>query len=109
DRPVGESSAAIRERVLAARRMQGARYGEGAVRCNADLAGPLVREAANSTRAAERMLRDATDQLGLSGRGHDRVLRVARTLADLDGHGRVDVAPVAEAVAFRAATDGEHR
>ncbi|MCP4916112.1 MAG: YifB family Mg chelatase-like AAA ATPase [Proteobacteria bacterium] len=109
DRPVGESSAAIRERVLAARRMQGARYGEGAVRCNADLAGPLVREAANSTPAAERMLRDATDQLGLSGRGHDRVLRVARTLADLDGHGRVDVAHVAEAVAFRAATDGEHR
>jgi hypothetical protein len=31
------------------------------------------------------LLREATDAMRLSARGHHRVLRVARTLADLDG------------------------
>ena len=102
----GDSTAVVRRRVVAARAMQAERFGDELLSCNAQLVGSLVRQAAACTAAAERMLRDATDQLGLSGRGHDRVLRVARTIADLEGVGRVDVHHVGEAVAFRAAAEG---
>lgn len=103
-RRAGECSSVVRERVLSARAMQLARS-EGRGTFNASLEADTLREAANLTRAAAQMLRDATDQLALSGRAHDRVLRVARTIADLDQQGRVDLAHVAEAVSFRPAAD----
>ncbi len=102
DRPRAEDSATVRVRVESARRIQGARFEERRWRCNAELSGAAVREAASASPSAQRMLRDAVDRLGLSGRAHDRVLKVARTIADLDGGGPVDIGHVAEALAFRS-------
>ena len=99
-----EPSREVRARVEKARRMQTARYADLPISCNAQLSGPQVREAARATVPARRMLQDAADQMGLSGRGHDRVLKVARTIADLDGHGTVDLVHVAEAISFRGST-----
>jgi magnesium chelatase family protein len=100
-RPVGETSRVVRERVLAARRMQTARFRGTTLTCNAELDGPSVRQAAQFGEPARRLLQDAVTQLGLSGRGCDRVLKVARTLADLDASAQVQLPHVAEALGFR--------
>ncbi len=99
--PRGESSRVVRQRVLAARRMQSARYEGGPFSCNAALGGPAIRRATQLSEPARRMVQDAAGQLGLSGRGCDRVLKVARTLADLDASGAVLLPHVAEALSFR--------
>ncbi len=97
----GESSASVRARVEAARRRQVARYGQGGPRCNAELQGDAIRDAARATRAAERALQAVLDKHGLSARGWARVLKLARTVADLEAVDRVDTDHVLEASAFR--------
>ena len=82
----GESSAAVRGRVIAARTLQRERYRAlPGVRCNAQLPGSALRKFCPLTPAAERILRGAFERLGYSARAYDRILRVARTAADLDG------------------------
>ena len=97
-----ESSAAIRERVNAARARQLQRYRGTAITCNAHVPPGLLREACPLTVAAEQLLRGAFDRLGLSARAYDRLLKVARTIADLDGAQTIDVGHVAEAVQYRS-------
>lgn len=93
----GEASAAIRERVVAARERQQQR--DGAL--NARLQGRKLRAATSLDGDARRLLDAALTKLALSARGHDRVLRVARTIADLDGSDGVGGEHLAEALQFR--------
>ena len=97
--PPGEATAGVRVRVLAARERQTARNPGGVL--NADLSVAAVRELVTLDADGRRLLGDAIDRLGLSGRAHDRLLRVARTLADLGGDSAVSAAHVAEALSFR--------
>jgi magnesium chelatase family protein len=106
---VGEPSATVRARVIAARERQLDRYETIGVTCNAHLPGPIVRREAGLTAAAERFLGGAVEKAALSGRGFDRVLRVARTIADLAGAHRVDVPHVQEALSYREALDERGR
>jgi magnesium chelatase family protein len=99
--PAGESSAAVATRVLAARSRQLQRAGRSAALTNAHLDGPRAREIAALDRAGSRLLGDAVNRLGLTGRAHDRLLRVALTLADLESAPAVSVRHVAEALQFR--------
>ncbi len=101
--PVGESSAEVASRVLAARALQQARFGDdcampaGAVLSSADLRRHAVPEP-----DARRLLDVAIERLKLSARAVDGVLRLARTIADLDGGGAIRAAHVAEAIQYRS-------
>jgi magnesium chelatase family protein len=97
----GESSAAVRERVCAAHRVQHARYGAAGPRTNAGLRGRALAAVCRPDARGRELLRRALEQLGLSARGYDRVLKVARTIADLFGAERVDASHVAEALQYR--------
>ncbi len=96
DHPPGEPSAAVRDRVDAARRRQAER---GAL--NARLSPAQTVRHAALDRAGEQLLERACDRLGLSARAHQRILRVARTLADLDRADRISRSHLAEAIGFR--------
>ena len=97
----GESSAAVRDRVVAARRRQHERYLHEHVRTNTELTPPLMRRYCIVDGAGRRLLNAAIGRMGLSARGYDRVLKVARTIADLAGSDCIDAAQLAEALQYR--------
>ncbi len=102
----GESSAAVRARVVAARERQAARLTGSPATCNAELTTGATRLLVPLGAKASRPLVAALDAGVLTGRGHDRVLRVARTIADLAGRQRVGRDDVVEALAYRAVAPG---
>jgi magnesium chelatase family protein len=93
----GESSAAIRERVSAARSRQIARQGKP----NAQLSVKEIGEYCVAEAAADQLARQAVSRLGLSARAYHRVLKVARTIADLAAASTLSATHVAEAVQYR--------
>jgi magnesium chelatase family protein len=96
DRP-GESSAEVRERVLAARAIAAAR-GFGP---NSSLSGPELDEVAPLDAEARTIVRRELDRGRLSGRGLHRIRRVARTIADLRGAAEVGAGDVVLALELR--------
>ena len=97
----GESSVVVRERVVAARLRQQARYGVGGPRTNAELTPPLMARHCRLDRDGLRLLSSAVKRLALSARGYERVRKLARTIADLDGSDDVRADHIAEALQFR--------
>lgn len=98
----GEASAAIRERVEAARVKQRLRFGSRTGGCNALLGGRELREYCALEKAQGDLLQQAMEKLGLSARAYDRILRVARTIADLAGAERIATAHLLEAIHYRS-------
>ncbi len=99
----GESSAAVRARVVEARERANQRAALLGIapRPNAALSPRELRRVAVLGPAAERLLSDASERLGLSARAHGKVLRLARTIADLAAAPEIAPAHVAEAVQLR--------
>jgi magnesium chelatase family protein len=95
----GETSAAIRARVEAARVRQRRRLGAG---CNASMQAKTLRDHCALDDSGRQVLAAAVARLHLSARAHDRILRVARTIADLAGSPRVGVDHLAEAIGYRS-------
>ncbi len=97
-----EPSAAILERVNAARALQNQRFRGTAVTCNANMTSDRLLEWCRTTEAAQRLLKKAFEKLGLSARAYDRVLKVSRTIADLDDSPDILPAHAAEAIQYRS-------
>lgn len=98
----GESSASIRSRVTAARRIQTQRFAQHKnVHCNAQMGSKLINEYARPDAAGFALLRNAMIKFDMSARAYDRILRVARTIADLDGADTVGAEHVSEAINYR--------
>ncbi len=100
--PAGESSATIRERVMAARLIQQKRYAGAPIHCNAALSGKALRRYCALTPAGQQILLRAVEELALSARAYDRILKVARTIADLAGSPDIEEPHLYEAVQYRA-------
>ncbi len=99
--PDAEASAAIRERVVAARARQAARFASAGCRVNAEMHGRASWRHAKPDAEGVRLLEVAIARLSLSARGYDRVLKVSRTVADLAGREQVMGPDVAEALQYR--------
>lgn len=93
----GESSAAIRARVEAARARQIQRQGK----LNAALGTQEIDLHCPLDTAGEALLKQAITRLNLSARAYHRVLRLARSVADLAGSESITPAHLAEAIQYR--------
>ncbi|RUA17719.1 MAG: magnesium chelatase, partial [Clostridia bacterium] len=98
----GESSAVVRERVLAARQRQTARFaGLKHIDANADMGPTEVRRFCPLGNEAHQLIGAAMRQLQLSARAYHRVLKLARTIADLAGEEQISTVHIAEAIQYR--------
>jgi magnesium chelatase family protein len=100
DKPTGEPSSAIRDRVMAARARQHARL--GGQRINAKMAPREIREMVVMDQECQEFMKLMSARMNLSARVFDRMLKVARTIADLVGEESVRKDHLAEAVQYRA-------
>lgn len=96
-----ETSAQIRKRVNAARKLQQERFAGLPYSCNADIPASQMQQMCQTTPAASNLLQRAFERFGFSARTYGRVLKVARTIADLDNSEKIDTAHAAEAVQYR--------
>ncbi len=100
----GESSAAVRARVAAARERQLARQ----YKTNAELGSREVDAYCMPDAAGTELLRQAMCRLNLSARAYHRVLKVARSIADLAGSETILRVHIAEAIQYRRGESPGH-
>lgn len=104
----GEPSALIRERVIAARKIQEERYKQfKGIHCNAQMTERMLHDYAQPDEKSLAMLRKAMEKLKLSARAYGRILKVARTIADLAASEKVEMAHIAEAIGYRNLDRGD--
>jgi magnesium chelatase family protein len=104
----GESSAVIRNRVIAARKRQEERYKDfKGIYSNAQMTERMIHQFAEPDEQSLDMLRTAMERLHLSARAYNRILKVARTIADLEGTERVLSHHIAEAIGYRNLDRGD--
>ncbi len=99
----GESSATIRERVIAARQVQHKRFAsKPRLTCNARMGSKELKTYCALDDTARDMLQLAMSDMNLSARAYDRILKVARTIADLAGTENIQSDHLGEAIQFRS-------
>jgi len=98
----GEASSGIRDRVIAARIRQAARFQhrKGLFK-NADMQSKEIKEFCIIDSGGEDLLKMAMSKLGLSARAYDRILKVARTIADLSDAEQIRTEHLSEAIQYR--------
>ena len=103
-----ESSAAVKERVDGARKIQLTRFEpennnkKTKVFCNAKMTTQQAKRYCKLSSEGQRILKEAFEKLQLSARAYTRILRVARTIADLDASADINVEHIQEAVGYRS-------
>ena len=104
----GEPSEAIRQRVVAARRIQEERFkGHKGIYCNAQMTERMIHQYAEPDEQGLNMLRMAMERLSLSARAYNRILKVARTIADLEASEQIQSHHIAEAIGYRNLDRGD--
>ena len=98
----GESSATIRQRVIAARLKQKQRFKaiEG-LYYNAQMQAKHIERYCNIDKDCLNLLKLAMEKLELSARSYARILKVARTIADLADSVSIQSPHIAEAIQYR--------
>lgn len=97
-----ETSAQIRERINAARKLQQERYEGTGITCNARLTSKMLKQFCPLTESASTVLKGAFERLNMSARAYDRILKVARTIADIDGAEIIDSPHILQAIQLRS-------
>jgi len=100
----GTTSAAVRERVVEARRIAAARLASTPWRLNSQVPGSWLRGSDFRLPTATTAVLDrALERGGITMRGYDRVLRLGWSIADLDGGGRPTPEQLGRALYLRKA------
>ncbi|MSU59784.1 MAG: ATP-binding protein [Pedosphaera sp.] len=99
----GETSAQIRERVMAARGLQHKRFAhKPKITCNARMATKELKEFCVLDEGTKQLLQNAMAEYNLSARAYDRILKVARTIADLGVSANITSDHISEAIQLRS-------
>lgn len=98
----GESSAAIRERVEQAHRIQKERFREEGIFFNSAMKRPHIEKYCILGEEEKAFLKQVYARLELSARGYEKLLKVARTIADLENCKEIGRRHLAEAAGLRS-------
>jgi magnesium chelatase family protein len=98
----GENSAVIKERVIAARKIQGQRFKNLSIHCNCQMSSKELRFFCKISKENRLFLESVANKLALSARAFHRIIKIARTIADLEGSMDINKAHLAEAVQYRS-------
>ena len=101
DMRLGESSAAVRIRVEAARERQRVRFAGTSIASNADMRPAQIRKYCALDDPCQNLMKTAMRQLRLTARAYHRVLKLSRTIADLAGSEVITQVHLAEALQYR--------
>jgi magnesium chelatase family protein len=99
-----ENSQTIRQRVIAARKIQHERFaasGSESIYTNAQMNAKLIKAFCRLDAESSQKLMDAMNRLNLSARAHDRILKVSRTIADLDGSAEITMKHLIQGIQYR--------
>ncbi len=103
DNRQSESSRKIRQRVIAARKIQQKRFAQyPSIHYNAQMGAKLIRKFCKIDDTSQQLLRAAVERLQLSARAYDRILKVSRTIADLEQSPDIEPHHIAEAIQYRS-------
>jgi magnesium chelatase family protein len=98
----GEPSAALRERIMQARRVQQQRFrGLKRVHSNAAMGPKQIQKFCTLQPDAQEALKMAIMEMNFSARAYDRILKVARTIADMDQSEEIRQNHIHEAIQYR--------
>lgn len=96
-----ETSARVRERVMAARERQSVRFAGTDLHFNADMGAGEVERFCVLGKQERAYMEKMFTAMQLSARAYHRILKVARTIADLDGSEQIGKRHLAEAICYR--------
>lgn len=99
----GESSALLREKVMAARQRQKERYRGTSLRFNGDLSAGDIETYCPLLKEEKKMMEAMFRSLDLSARAYHRMIKVSRTIADVEGSGEIKKEHLAEAACYYSA------
>ncbi|MHA1279951.1 MAG: YifB family Mg chelatase-like AAA ATPase, partial [Candidatus Helarchaeota archaeon] len=102
---LGETSAAVRIRVEAARERQRVRFAGTSIASNADMRPAQIRKYCALDDACQSLMKTAMRQLRLTARAYHRVLKLSRTIADLVVSVDITQVHLAEALQYRPKLD----
>jgi len=101
DTKYAEPSAAIKERVEGARKIQTERFKAEGIFYNASMNTRLIKKYCILNDEAKALLKMAMSELGLSARAYDKILKVSRTIADLAESETILPEHISEAIEYR--------
>lgn len=101
----GETSEAIRERVIKAWNRQRDRFVNTGIRSNGEMGIREIKQHCRLRPSEETFLEQIYTAKKLSGRSVHKILRVARTIADLADETYISKIHLAEAVSYRGLED----
>lgn len=99
---IEETSAVVRQRVVAARNIQLKRFNGKKIYCNAQMGPKEIKKYCVLDDKSKSLLKTAIEKLGFSARAYDRILKVARTIADLDNSQTILTKHISEAIKYRS-------
>lgn len=97
----GESSAQVKARADAARKIQRVRFEGSEIKTNAEMGEKEMRAYCALSPECEQLLKEAFESLRLSARARARILKVARTIADLELSEEITAEHLYEAISYR--------
>ncbi len=106
DRRRGEPSRMIKQRVVAARKIQEKRFKGLSIFSNAQMSVRQINEFCKLDTKCDTFLEKVCNKLKLSARAYHRILKIARTIADLAGSKNIDISHIGEAVQYRGLDTG---
>ncbi len=96
-----EPSEKIKQRVVAARQKQQARFADEAIHSNSQMKNSHIKKYCQLPKDVEQILTQAAAKFQLSARSYMKMIKVSRTIADLDGAENIEVSHMAEALQYK--------